>query len=192
MLVEPRTCGSQRSTLRFYQTETEKSSEELSSHALRTHFPEFAREVGSAKGAPDSRSIGICAARSCCGIHGQGGGPTGKVETHDCMLLRAPIAPSPLTRFFCFSAAGPATDCLLSSELRPSCLLLTAALETTAHHSTTPSGFLGHTSTVVSHVPAEGKPGQSLLWCLPGPAVVTLESAKCCSSLPQLRPGYVL
>ena len=53
---------------------------------------------------------------------------TGKVETHDCMLLRAPIAPSPLTRFFCFSAAGPATDCLLSSELRPFCLLLTAAL----------------------------------------------------------------
>ena len=116
--------------LRFYQTETEKSSEELSSHALRTHFPEFAREVGSAKGAPDSRSLGICAHRdveSTGKVEAHDHIWAGKVETHDCMLLRAPIAPSPLTRFFCFSCRRSGY-CLLSSELRPSCLLLTAAL----------------------------------------------------------------
>ena len=138
--------------LRFYQTETEKSSEELSSHALRTHFPEFAREVGSAKGAPDSRSLGICAHRDV-GSTGKAEAHdhiwTGKVETHDCMLLRAPIAPSPLTRFFCFSAAGPATDCLLSSELRPFCLLLTAALVDDCTSLYNPERLFRHTRDVV-------------------------------------------
>ena len=109
----------------------EKSSEELSSHALRTRFPESAREVGSAKGAPDSRSIGICAARSCCGIHGQGGGPRPRLDKQGGgpRLPAAPCPYRPVTAdsFFLFSCRRSGY-CLLSSELRPFCLLLTAAL----------------------------------------------------------------
>ena len=57
LLVEPRACGSQSSTLRFQQTEKRKSSGELSSHALKNAHPrKRARRKALPKAPPFSRS----------------------------------------------------------------------------------------------------------------------------------------
>ena len=56
-LFKPRACGSQSSTLRFHQTEKRKSSEELSSHALKNAHPrKRARRKALPKAPPFSRS----------------------------------------------------------------------------------------------------------------------------------------
>ena len=57
ILVKPRACGSQSFTLRFYQTEMKKSSEELSSYALKNAHPrKRSRRKALPKAPPFSRS----------------------------------------------------------------------------------------------------------------------------------------
>ena len=100
-------------------------------------FSEFAERKALPKAPPfstarHSRGSKIAILRS---LPGEGGTPD--------LLLRTPLAPPLLsTRFFLFSAAGPAVCCscrLISGPL----LAADCCLETTASHSTTPSGFLG-------------------------------------------------
>ena len=128
--------------LRFYQTEVRKSSEELSPHALKNALPRIRARGRLCQRRPrlpleDNHSRGAILLWD----------PQARWPPR--LLRRALIAPSLLSdSFFLFFCCRRSGYCLLSSELRPSCLLLTAALETTAHHSTTPSGFLGHTSYI--------------------------------------------
>ena len=69
-------------------------------------------------------------------------GPAGKAGPSSC-CARTPLAPPLLsTRAFLFSAADPAVCCSCRLDFGP-LLAAGCCLETTASHSTTPSGFLG-------------------------------------------------
>ena len=122
--------------LRFYQTEMKTSSEELSSYALKNAHP---RKRSRRKALPKAPPFPLSKkAHRAIAI------------LWDPQARRDPQADAPypartataVYSCFCFSAADPAVCCSCRLDSGP-LLAADCCLETTASHSTTPSGFLG-------------------------------------------------